>query len=445
VIALVAPSPALGTATRFERIAGFKSPGTPAKSDKVGVLETGPRSAKNVLILNPGTSLGAAYFAPLAQTVAADAKGWQVWSVERRENLLEDHSMLDRAKAGKATGRELFDYYLGFTTDSSVTKHLQFIPDSKVGFARKWGMRVEIEDLRRVVQLAQKRHARRIVVGGHSLGGSITTAYATWDFNGKPGASGLAGLVFIDGASSSGTVSRAQAKQALRDLSSGSPWLGFGLPVPLGALYNLVGSALVNADPNAPSLLDAWSGTPSSLQPPAPASNVGAYGYAHDTETSPPGLFLPQAHLGRLAADGDPRGWDPAAELTPIERYASMFSGWGRTGLDGIAWYHPLRLTIDAGAVANGNANPAQKILSVRATHGHDLPRSLRLYAFGALGGKAVLDTTRALAKQSGIPSTHLKLVDRRATYAHDDPNSASPKNDFVRFLVPFLTKIGSK
>ncbi|MEA2471720.1 MAG: hypothetical protein QOE38_2719 [Thermoleophilaceae bacterium] len=445
-LALVAPSPAAGAAARFERIAGFKAPGTPARYNRVGVLEIGPKTAKNVLVLNPGTSLGAGYFAPLAQTVADKAKGWQVWSVDRRENLLEDHSMLDRAKAGKATGKELFDYYLGFTTDPSVANHFQFIPDDKAGFARKWGMRVEIEDLRRVVQLAQKRHARRIVVGGHSLGGTITAAYATWDFKGRPGAKDLSGLVFIDGASSLSKATTAQVKQALQDLRTGSPWLGFGLRVPLGGLYNLVGSALVNVEPDAPSRLDAWSGTPSSLQPPVPASNVGAYGYAHDTESSPPDVFLPQAHLGRLAASGDPRGWDPAGELTPIERYASMFSGWGWTGVDGIAWYHPRRLTIDASAVANGNANPAQKILSVEATHGHDLPRSLRLYAFGAaLGGKAVLDATRALASQSGIPSTHLTLVDRHTTYSHDDPNSASPQNDFVRSLVPFLTKIGSR
>jgi hypothetical protein len=36
-------------------------------------------------------------------------------------------------------------------------------------------------------------------------------------------------------------------------------------------------------------------------------------------------------------------------------------------------------------------------------------------------------------------------LVDRHTTYAHNDPNSASPKNDFVRFLLPFLAKIGSR
>ena len=50
-------------------------------------------------------------------------------------------------------------------------------------------MRVEIEDLRRVVKRAERR-GRRVVVGGHSLGGSITTAYATWDFGGRAGRQG---------------------------------------------------------------------------------------------------------------------------------------------------------------------------------------------------------------------------------------------------------------
>ena len=67
-----------------------------------------------------------------------------------------------------------------------------------------------------------------------------------------------------------------------------------------------------------------------------------------------------------------------------------MFSGWGLKGLDGTAWYHPLRLTIDAGAVAAGNDNPAQRTLGLRAVHGDDLPRGLRIYAFAAaLGGAA--------------------------------------------------------
>ncbi len=144
-------------AVRFRRLHAFHAPGTPARLNKVGVLEIGPRSARNVLVLNPGTSASAAYFAPLAKTVASKAKGWQVWAVERRENQLEDHSVLDRAKQGMATNQELFDYYLGWLTDPSITTHFQFIRDSDVGFAREWGMRVEIEDLRRVVKAAKRR------------------------------------------------------------------------------------------------------------------------------------------------------------------------------------------------------------------------------------------------------------------------------------------------
>jgi hypothetical protein len=86
-----APAPSTMADTRFERIDGFAAPGTPAKFNRVGVLEVGPARAKNVLVLNPGTSSSAAYFAPLANDIVRKLKGWQVWAVDRRENLLEDH------------------------------------------------------------------------------------------------------------------------------------------------------------------------------------------------------------------------------------------------------------------------------------------------------------------------------------------------------------------
>jgi len=430
---------------RFERLAGFPSPGTPASLNKVGVLEIGTRTARNILVLNPGTSASAAYFAPLAKTVVEKAPSWQVWAVERRENLLEDHSVLDRAKDGAATGLELFNYYLGFLTDSTVTTHFQFIPDADVAFAREWGMRVELEDLRVVVKAAKKR-GRRVVLGGHSLGGSMTTAYATWDFDGTPGFRGISGLVFIDGGSGPTPVTPEQATASLQALQAGSPWLSFGgIPAPFAGLFNATGSTGALIDPDSPSIGQAWPLLPANLKPPVRVTNLAQYGYALDTETSPPSLAAAQAHLGHLAASGDPRGWDQAGEITPIQRFAQMFSGTGLHGLDGTAWYHPQRLTIDSGAVAAGNANPAQAILDVHATHGHDLPKRLRIYAFGAaLGGQRVLDAARILAQQSGIPDANLTLIDRHETYAHNDPNSASPNNDFVDGLIPFLAQIAA-
>jgi len=428
---------------RFRTYDGFASPGTPAKYNKVGVLETGPSAAKNVLVLVPGTSASAAYFEPLAEDIVAKSPGWQVWAVERRENLLEDHSMVDRVKAGKATTQELFDYYLGFVTDTTVTNHFEFLDDADVAFARDWGMRVEVEDLRRVVQAAAKRGGK-VVLGGHSLGGSITTAYATWDFNGRAGASDLDGLVYIDGGSSPDPITPEQASASLEALEAASPWLTFGsIPAPYAGLFNTVASTLVHEEPDSPSKLGDWPPLPANLKAPVEATNVGGYGFALDTKTSPAGLRAAQAHLGQLAATGDPRGWDPAGALTPIQRYADMFSGTGLEGLDGTAWYHPQRLTNDSGAVAAGNANPAQEILDVRATHGHDLPKRLLIYAFGAsLGGQRVLDAATILAEQSQIPAAQLTLVDRQTTYAHNDPAGASPQNDFLKNLVPFLRTV---
>jgi hypothetical protein len=446
LLALPAGAARAAAPVSFQRLAGYRSPGTPARYDKVGVLKIGSPRARNVLVLNPGTSASAAYFAPLARTVVARAPSWQVWSVERRENLLEDHSMLDRAKAGKAGARELFDYYLGWIGNPAIRTHFQPIPDSRVGYARRWGMATQVGDLRRVV-LAARRGGRRVVLGGHSLGGTLTTAYATWDFGGQPGAAGLSGLVFIDGASGPRPVAASRARTSLRSLARGTPWLSFGgLPTPFAGLFNSGGSLIALLDPRGRSLPQSSPVLPATLRPPVPVTNEALYGSALDTATSPPALAAAQAHLGHLAAGGDPRGWDDAGELTPVRRYAQMFSGAGLRGLDGTAWYHPLRFSIDAGAVADGRPNAAQRLLGLRATMGRRLPHRLRIYAFAAsLGGKGVLSATRTLARQSHIPSSRLTLIDRSRTYAHNDPNSASPRNAFVDRLVPFLARVARR
>ncbi len=303
-------------------------------------------------------------------------------------------------------------------------------------------MNVEIEDLHRVVRAA-RAHGRRVVMGGHSLGGSITTAYATWDFNGKPGDKDLAGLVYIDGGSGSTPTTPEQAAASLQTLSTSSPWLAFGgIPAPFLGLYSSGGSTLAVVNPNGPSIGQQFSLLPANIKAPVPATNEGEFGYAVDVDTSPPNLAAAQVHAGHLAASGNPRGWDDAGEITPIQRWANMLSGTGLLGIDGSAWYHPTRLTLDAGAVAAGNANPAQSVLNVHATHGDDLKKHTKIYAFGALGGEGVLNSARVLAEQSGIPARNLTLVNRQGTYAHNDPSAASPNNDFLANLIPFLSQV---
>jgi hypothetical protein len=248
--------------------------------------------------------------------------------------------------------------------------------------------------------------------------------------------------VLIDGGSGPPTLSAEQATAALQDLQGGSPWLTFGgIPPPFAGLFNIVGSTLAKVAPDSRSILQGWPLLPPFLTAPFPLTNEAAYGYSLDTESSPPGLVAAQVHAGQLAASGDPRGWDDAGELSPIQRVADMFAGTGLPGLDGTAWFHPRRLTIDSGAVGAGIANPAQQVLNVSATHGREVG-DLPVYAFGAaLGGQRVLDAAQLLANQSGIPQRKLTLVNRSATYAHVDPIAAYPQNDFVKSLLPFLKK----
>jgi hypothetical protein len=426
----------------------YAAPGTPAKYNQVGIIKVGPSDAKNVFVFEPGTLAGGAYFVPMAKWIVSKAPGWQVWSIERRENLVEDQSELNAFKAGKATPTQLYNYYLGFLKNPKISPHFQSPPTADFQFAKQWGMKVAVEDLHTAITAAQKLGGK-VVLGGHSLGGTVVTAYATWDFGGKPGADGLSGLVYIDGGSFSRgagpTAASATAQLQALEAPSASPWLTFGgIPAPFAGVYNATGSAAALLAPNQPSLGQTSGLLPKDLVPPVRVSNVGQYGYALNVGTSPAGLEAAQAHLGKgISATTPVHGWNGTGALTPIDRYATMFSGAGMENVDGTEWYFPARLTADTVAVDNGNANPAQSVLDVDATMGHQLPKSLLIYAFGAaLGGQAVLDATSALAAQSGIPTSNLTLVNRASTYAHNDPNGAYPKNDFFDQLLPFLQKV---
>jgi hypothetical protein len=241
-------------------------------------------------------------------------------------------------------------------------------------------------------------------------------------------------------------TSATQELQAL-DQPSVSPWLSFGgITAPYAGLFNATGSAAALLDPNAPSLGQASGLLPADIVPPVRVTNAGQYGYALNVATSPPSLEAAQAHLGEgVSATVPVHGWDGTGALTPIERYTTMFSGVGVTNADGTEWYFPQRLTDDTAAVDDGNANSAQSVLDVHSTMGHELPHSLQIYAFGAhLGGPAVLTATETLAQQSGIPMSHLTLIDEHDTYAHNDPAGAYPNNVFFAHLVPFLEKVGA-
>jgi len=441
---------------RVETVEVEAGPG-PAEYNRVRVIEHGPDDAENVLVLVPGTSAGASYFTPVALDIVDALDGWQVWSVDRRENLLEDHSAFEDRVAEDVTSQEAFDYYLGWLGDDSITEHFEPVgglggDDPSVDFAREWGMAVTIDDLHAVIEAAASLGGD-VVLGGHSLGGSITVAYATWDFDGRPGADDLAGIALIDGGSGAGQAPSVEEAQAeLAELETGAAFndiVGLGLPWAAG-VFNALGSTATVLEPDEPSLGYASPLIPQNLKPPVPPTNAAQYGYALDTKASPDGLELVQMHIGRLADSGEPRGWVDD-ELVPVERAARMFSGLvegadgdeSLDGIDGTAWYHPSRLSIDSGAVNGGIENPAQEVLDVPAIHGTAL--DLPIYALEtSFGAGRVLNGARLLAQQSGIPESDLTLVDESDRLSHTDPMGVeTAQNPLVETLVPFLSEIG--
>jgi pimeloyl-ACP methyl ester carboxylesterase len=454
--------------------------------NRVGVVEVGQTRAKNVLVLEPGTSAGAAYFVPFAKSLVEHTKGWQVWAVERRENLLEDQHMLTKVKVGRATGPELFCYYLGFiTSPGSCANHFvplvpPFIPTAEAerikAFAQEWGMNVAVDDLHVVIEAA-KALGGKVVLGGHSLGGSVVTAYATWDFSGTAGADGLSGLVYDDGGSSPIPVSKEKAEEELNGLRSrkapGTAWLSFGgIQAPFLGLFSALGSTGTLVTPEEASLSENFPLLPESLKPKnppgcelpqegcerIPVSNEAEFGFGVNVGTSPPTLIAAQIHAGKgieteVLNGAGVHPWNDEGALTPLHRYAEMLSGPSNLHtIDGTEWYFPERLTLDTGAVAEGNANPAQEVLGEHAIHGHELPTSLKILAINSELDKAIgansLIAAQILAEQSGIPNSNLTLIEVENEYAHNDPAGADPAegglfaNKFFQSMVPYLEGI---
>lgn len=428
-----AEAPADPTEPRVVSYDGAPTDG-PDEYDRVRVVEVGDPDAENVLVLVPGTSAGAGYFVPLAQDLVEALPDWQVWSVDRRENLLEDHSMVLATKAGEAGTQDVWDHYIGWLGDEGITDHFEPPADEDVAFARDWGMAVAVDDLRVVVQEAASRDGK-VVLGGHSLGGNITVAYATWDFDGTPGADDLDGLALIDGGSGP-AGDEAETRQALDELADGSPFndlLGLGLPWAPG-VFNALGANSVLLYPDEPSIAYDSPLLPADLKPPVPPTNAGLYGYALDVDSSPENLALVHLSLGSLADEGDPRGWVDDGRV-PIDRAARMFAG--IDDIDGTAWYHPIRLTVDGRTTNGGLPHPAQELVGVRTTRAEDL--DLPIYALETgFGAGRVIVGAELLAESAGIAPDRLTLVEAH-DLTHTDPMAVEPDNELVDTLVPFL------
>jgi pimeloyl-ACP methyl ester carboxylesterase len=221
-LALAGPAAAAETVTT---IAGAPGPG-PSKYDKAYVTKFGPPSADRVLVLVPGFQGGRGDFTLDARELVKRVPGLQVWTVDRRSQALEDTSRFTDALAGRIAVQQAFDYYLGWLANPAIQPHFQPIDQARFAFAKQWGLSLALQDVRRVV-LSAKRQGKRVILGGHSLGASLTVAYASWDFAGHPGYEDLDGLVLIDGGllGSFSTPTLAATKKAIKGLDTNGPFV----------------------------------------------------------------------------------------------------------------------------------------------------------------------------------------------------------------------------
>jgi hypothetical protein len=280
------------------------------------------------------------------------------------------------------------------------------------------------------------------VLGGHSLGASLTAAYAAWDFNGRAGYKDLAGLVLIDGGllGSFDAYDLAQAQKAISDLQTASPFLdllGLGIPVAAG-LFAEIGGLYAEKAPTAPATtLQSYPLLPAQFNPPFPVTNRALLGNAFDRDSSPAELGLLHINGGALAPAGDPRDWSDGG-VTPVSRLAATF---GQEPSNAVEWYFPTRLTIDTNGADQMTQNDVAGFLGLRLMHTRKV--NLPLYAIATdLAGVHVLDGARGLIRRSRITRRQSMLVNRNPLMSHLDPLTAAPKtNAFLKTVVPFLDR----
>lgn len=154
----------------------------------------GPRRSSRadaVLTLMPGIFGGGGSFDQVARhTIRRAAKRGrmvEVWGIDRRSNCLEDHRGV---RAGVKTGdpRVSFGYYFEGREVNGYT-FPGFADEQEAAFLRDVGLAQTIEDWHTVITReirSQRKRRRKLICGGHSLGGPLTAALASWDFDGDP-------------------------------------------------------------------------------------------------------------------------------------------------------------------------------------------------------------------------------------------------------------------
>jgi pimeloyl-ACP methyl ester carboxylesterase len=375
---------------------------------RAGIATYGPSDATRVLILVPGLGGGAGNFAVIGPELVTRVPNLQVWAVDRRGDDLEDPLGFNAGEPGTA-----YRYYF----DRLALGTRSFDPNvaAKHPEARAWGLAVALGDLRRVVLRARAGGARKVLLGGHSLGAATALAYAAWDFDGRPGFRDLAGLVLIDGGQlgTFGTPRLGEVKTQLARLRVSQPFedrLGIGIPWVFGVFGQLAAWHALWA-PDAVSELARSPLLPAAFRPGTDVTNAEFFARS-----------AAQAGINVATC-----GAQNAARMA------------GSSGPNAFDWYFPTRLRIDLLGAASLRPDPVTRLLGLRERHlrAIDLP----LYAFATGDIPATLTGARAFLAKSRSARSRATLA-QDAGMRHADPLCAPwAKSRFLRTLAPWLAQ----
>ncbi|MFF4908287.1 hypothetical protein ACFY2T_25880 [Streptomyces sp. NPDC001260] len=173
----------------------------PAACDWLSYLRyrssTGPAAsadADRVLVAQPGILEGAGAFDSVARNTVARAaeqgEHIEFWALDRRSNCLEDHTGVDSGDQHTAV-----DYYYRGKQVNGRT-FAGFADNGQLGWMAGLGIRQTVRDQYDLLTAElpdQSLRKRKLLCGGHSLGGVVTGYFATADFDGDPATTADAG------------------------------------------------------------------------------------------------------------------------------------------------------------------------------------------------------------------------------------------------------------
>jgi len=179
---------------------------------------TNAETTDAMLVMLPGLVEGANGFEYLGRQLVYMAKergvNLEVWAIDRRPNNLEDLSCAnyveEKLKSGEMNQEQAVQamidyYYLG--KEVNGRKFAGWLKDPQVPFLSEFGLQLATEDVFTVIQHMvpdRETRKRKVFVGGHSMGGIMTSMFAGWDLDGDPattedaGYNNCAGLFGLD-------------------------------------------------------------------------------------------------------------------------------------------------------------------------------------------------------------------------------------------------------